>query len=88
MILNKAGPVPLGQLDPGVQGEIVGFCASDELQEFLLRLFEVGFVMGETVEVLQKAPFGGSPLSFRVKDATYALRREDANLILVSPRVL
>lgn len=87
MVLNKPAPLPLGELLPGTRGEIVGFCAQEELQYFVLRLCEVGFIVGESIEVLQKAPFGGSPMSFRVKDATYALRREDANLILVSPAI-
>lgn len=95
MVLNKADlkntalghltPLPLGELSPGARAEIVGFCVRDGLEGFFLRLSEVGFVVGESVEVLQKAPFGGSPISFRIKDATYALRKEDASLILVSP---
>jgi ferrous iron transport protein A len=85
MVLNKATPLPLSELSPGASAEIVGFCAREGLEDFFLRLNEVGFVVGESVEVLQRAPFGGSPMSFRVKDATYALRKEDASLILVSP---
>jgi Fe2+ transport system protein FeoA len=85
MILNKPNSLPLGELAPGARAEIVGFSHREGLQDFLLRLCEVGFIVGECVEVLQRAPFGGSPMSFRVKDATYALRKEDADLILVSP---
>ena len=84
MILNKEAPQKLGELSPGSRAEIVGFCADEDLQGFLHRLFEVGFLVGEEVEVLQDAPMGRDPISIRVKDAVYAMRREDANLILVS----
>ena len=84
MILNKEEPQKLGELDPGVRAEIVGFCAAEELQGFLHRLFEVGFLVGEQVEILQDAPLGKDPISIRVKDAVYAMRRADANLILVN----
>jgi Fe2+ transport system protein FeoA len=40
-------------------------------------------VVGEQVEVLGRAPLGQDPISIRVKDAVYALRRDDANLVLV-----
>jgi ferrous iron transport protein A len=84
MILNKEGPQKLGELDPGNRAEIVGFCVADDLQNFLHRLYEVGFLVGEEIEILQDAPVGKDPISIRVKDAVYAMRREDANLILVN----
>ncbi|NDG84699.1 MAG: ferrous iron transport protein A [Proteobacteria bacterium] len=84
MILNKESLNKLGELEPGSRGEIAGFCVADELQDFLHRLYEVGFLVGEEVEILKDAPIGKDPISIRVKDAVYAMRREDANLILVS----
>ena len=85
MILNKENPEKLGSLCPGTRAEIVGFCASEDLQDFLHRLYEIGFLVGEEVEVLQDAPVSKDPISIRIKDAVYAMRREDANLILVNP---
>lgn len=84
MILNKEGLIKLGELAPGSRAEIAGFCAAGELQDFLHRLHEVGFLVGEEIEILQDAPIGKDPISIRVKDAVYAMRREDANHILVS----
>ena len=73
----------LGELAPGDRAEIVGFCGDEDLHDFLQRLFEVGFLVGEKIEVLREAPFSRDPISVRVKEATYALRRQDANLIFV-----
>ncbi len=83
MILNSESSHKLGELNPGEKGEIIGFCIDDDYQSFLHRLCEVGFIVGESVEVLQDAPIGHDPISIRVKDAVYALRREEANLIRV-----
>lgn len=83
MILNSEIFETLGQLHPGDQAEILGFCVEDELQDFLHRLFEIGFLVGEKLEVIQEAPVSKDPISVRVKDAIYALRRQDANLIRV-----
>lgn len=83
MILNKEGIMQLGSLKVGETAEIVGFASGDELQSFLIRLYEIGFLEGERVKVLQEAPIGRDPISVLIKDAVYALRREDANLIQV-----
>jgi ferrous iron transport protein A len=84
MVLNKESRIRLGELAPGSRAEIAGFCAAEELEDFLHRLYEVGFLVGEEVEILQDAPIGKDPISIRIKDAVYAMRREDANLILVN----
>jgi ferrous iron transport protein A len=83
MILNKNNLQKLGKLRPGDRAEIAGFCTEDDLQHFLHRLYEVGFLLGEHLEVLQEAPFSSDPMSIKIKDAVYALRREEANLIQV-----
>ena len=85
MILNK-----LGEFSPGDQLEITGFRLeenqSEEQHQFLHRMSEVGFLVGEVVQVLNEAPFSKDPISVRVKEAIYALRREDANLIYVKKK--
>jgi ferrous iron transport protein A len=83
MILNNESPQPLGALPTGASAEIVGFEVTREHLDFLIRLQEVGFILGETVEVLGRAPLGRDPISIRVKDGVYAMRRGDADLILV-----
>lgn len=85
VINNRAeSPKLLGEIQPGVRAEIVGFePASIEHEAFLHRLFEVGFLVGSQLEVLGEAPFSRDPISIRIKEATYALRRAEANLIRV-----
>ena len=89
MVLNKAHR-KLGEHLPGDQVEIVGFCLEDDqpddVHQFLHRLSEVGFLVGEPLEILGHAPYSKDPISVKVKEATYALRREDANLIYVVKR--
>lgn len=84
-ILNKEiAAHALGELNPGEKAEITGFSSpSVENEGFLHRLFEVGFLVGSELEVLQQAPYSGDPISIRIKEATYALRRAEANLIHV-----
>ncbi len=83
MILNSEVPARLGDLKPGECAEIIGFCVEDDLQNYLHRLFEIGFLVGERVDLLKEAPVSRDPVSIRVKDAVYAMRREEANLIQV-----
>jgi ferrous iron transport protein A len=74
----------LGHLQPGEKGKIVGFETPDsDSADFLRRLFEVGFIEGAQLEVLHEAPYSKDPISIRIKDATYALRRLEASLIKV-----
>jgi hypothetical protein len=54
MILNNEVTQNLGDLRPGDKAEIVGFCVEDELQDFLHRLFEIGFLVGEKLEIIQE----------------------------------
>jgi Fe2+ transport system protein FeoA len=73
----------LGTLNPGETAEITGFHEAKEKESFLYRLFEVGFLVGEKIEVLNHAPVSRCPMSIKIKGATYAIRREDARLIRV-----
>ncbi len=83
-IINSERSHLLGEVKPGSRAEIVGFNAtSSETEAFLHRLLEVGFLVGSQLEVLQEAPFAKDPISIRIKEATYALRRAEANLIQV-----
>jgi ferrous iron transport protein A len=83
MVLNKETPVTLGDLMPGESAEIVGFEPGSEGEAFLLRLLEVGFLPGETVEILNESPFGQDPIGVRVKEGVYALRRAEVRNVRV-----
>jgi ferrous iron transport protein A len=54
----------------------------------LLRLLEIGFVPGESVQVLARGAWGGDPLAVRVGQATFALRHEEASMVQVQPVAL
>ena len=44
------------------------------------RLLDLGFVVGNIVEVLRRSPLG-DPTAFRVSNTTIALRREESSMI-------
>lgn len=47
------------------------------------RLLELGFVPGEAVRVITRAPFGGDPLLVQIGFTRFALRRSEANRIFI-----
>ncbi|HET8693580.1 MAG: ferrous iron transport protein A [Burkholderiales bacterium] len=49
------------------------------------RLMELGFVPGETVQVLRRVFAGKGPLAVRVGTSTFAMRRLESSLIEVIP---
>ncbi|WP_291993428.1 FeoA family protein [Candidatus Accumulibacter sp. ACC003] len=54
-------------------------------RELALRLFEIGFVDGERVRVIARGYPGGDPLAVRVGGTMFALRRFEAERVLVAP---
>ena len=54
------------------------------IAEHLERLMELGFLPGETVRVIAKGFPSGDPIAVRIGQATFALRRFEAELIFVS----
>jgi ferrous iron transport protein A len=55
---------------------------SDLTAELPARLRELGFLDGEEVKVLAAAA-GGGPLAVRIGETTFALRRREAECVLV-----
>lgn len=72
-------PVPLGELPVGSRARIVEVQGSGKHQR---RMLDMGFVPGAEIVVSREAPLG-DPVEYRVKDTSVALRKEDANTILV-----
>lgn len=62
---------------------ILGFSAVSSEQETRLR--DIGFAEGDRVEPLHFGLFGRNPMSVRLNGAIIALRRKDAQAILVEP---
>lgn len=78
-----AGPahghhLTLDQLATGVSATVTGLRAPEALPEWRRQLLDLGFVAGETVQVMRRAALGGDPLVVRVGASTYALRRAEA----------
>jgi len=53
-------------------------------EDVAARLGEIGFVAGERVRVLARAPLG-DPIAVRVGSSTFALRLAEAACVLVEP---
>lgn len=79
---------PLGRLSRGWSGWIAGFtptaAPSVPWHELERRLLEIGLVEGARVEILHEGPIGADPIAVRVDDTTIALRRRDADAVLVT----
>ena len=83
--------VPLGHGRKGFKGVVVQVGAADDVSgrstlepaELERRLLEIGFVEGAQVEILHVGLLGGDPLAIRVDDMRVALRRREADAVLV-----
>ena len=53
------------------------------MPEIEYQLAEIGFIPGEKVTVLRKNLFGGDPMMIRIGLSTFALRKQEAELIEV-----
>jgi ferrous iron transport protein A len=64
----------LDQLRPGQHGRVLALEGEDALVQ---RLYEMGLLEGETVEVIGVAPLG-DPIEIRLRDYRLSLRRREA----------
>lgn len=91
MSMNDPGPLtPLGHGRKGMKGVVVkvGSDTTDDRSgvdagELERRLLEIGFVEGARVEILHEGLIGGDPLAIRLDDMRVALRRREAEAVLV-----
>ncbi|HYM42780.1 MAG TPA: FeoA family protein [Steroidobacteraceae bacterium] len=80
----EPGAVSLAALRPGTRGRVVRLdtpCRA--LSALERRLLEFGFVSGERVEILAEARPGRDPFVVRIGHTTLALRRREAESVLV-----
>jgi Fe2+ transport system protein FeoA len=49
----------------------------------VMRLIEIGFVPGEMIEVVAEVKPGGDPIAVRIGGTCFALRRREAEAVLV-----
>jgi ferrous iron transport protein A len=92
--IKMGSPIPLGSARKGVRGVVASVgdlsrlqigLATDFTDELERRLLEIGFVEGALVEVLHEGFIGGDPIAIRVDDMSVALRRREANVVMVRP---
>lgn len=84
--------VQLGEAARGFRGRVARVGAGNTAatqrpadNELERRLIEMGFVEGAQIQLLHEGFLGRDPIAVRVDDTTVAVRRRDANLILVDP---
>lgn len=73
----------LGRLKKGVRARILRIGGLGFSLEMTERLMEMGFLEGAEVEIIHEAPFGKDPVAVRVRGALIALRRNEADAIVV-----
>jgi ferrous iron transport protein A len=82
--------VPLATLRKGMRGVVaqvlegdaglVGDAAGATIGR---RLIEIGFVPGETIQIIEEVWPGGDPMAVRIGSTVFALRRREARAVLV-----
>jgi ferrous iron transport protein A len=81
-------PVPqsLAQLPALTPARVLGIRPAEQEADRQLnqRLMEIGFVEGESVRVIAHGFPGREPIAVRVGGTTFALRRFEADRVLVS----
>jgi len=75
----------LADVASGQVFEIIDITAPVETPDWSMRLQEIGFIVGEHVQILRRGMPGGDPLAIRISDSTFALRRAEAACIHVRP---
>lgn len=81
LINGTTGVTTLDQLQPGQRGEIIRIDGVDGIAS---RLREMGFVPGEPVEYLRRAPLG-DPVKCSIHGCRVAVRHGEARRVFVEP---
>jgi ferrous iron transport protein A len=83
-----ASPVPLSSIalyETVIVREVRSGIAEVEGEDVGLRLLELGFVEGEVLRVVAHGYPGREPIAVRIGNTTFALRRFEADHVLVVP---
>lgn len=72
--------LPLSKLPKGSEGKVKSNLANPEIRR---RLQDMGLISGTLVRCVFKSPYG-DPTAYLIRGALIALRKEDAEKILVS----
>lgn len=74
----------LSELKPGQQALITGVTAQTADDPIAARLHDLGFVAGEPVNLVAYGPFGADPLLVQIGFTRFALRRREAERVMIS----
>lgn len=83
-------PISLAAMKKGARGTVAEVTddaqsLGDETHSTISRrLLELGFVPGEALEVIAAVWPGGDPIAVRLGNTTFALRRREAQSVLVA----
>ncbi|MBS0389495.1 MAG: ferrous iron transport protein A [Proteobacteria bacterium] len=82
--------VPLATLRKGTRGVVAevlegdaGLVGDEAGATIGRRLVEIGFVPGETIQIIEEVWPGGDPIAVRIGTTVFALRRREARAVLV-----
>jgi ferrous iron transport protein A len=75
----------LAQLHKGARGVVSDVVASTAVAASGVerRLMELGFIPGERIEVIEEVRPGGDPIAVRIGSSIFALRRREAQAVMV-----
>lgn len=88
--MSAVPAIALSELHKGARGVVAGVredgaVLGDETgATVVMRLIEIGFVPGERFEIIAEARPGGDPIAVRVGGSCFALRRREAEAVLVT----
>jgi ferrous iron transport protein A len=85
LAVSSEPTISVCELERGVTATVaaIGSSATEQNRELVLRLFEIGFVPGETLRVIAHGQPGNEPIAVRLGGTTFALRRVEADYIHV-----
>jgi len=82
--------VPLSSLRKGMRGVVTqvlegdaGLVGDEAGATIGRRLVEIGFVPGESIQIIEEVWPGGDPMAVRIGSTVFALRRREARAVLV-----
>lgn len=87
---SRPAPITLAALHKGARGTVAavsedGAVLGDETgATIVMRLIELGFVTGESFEIIAESQPGGDPIAVRIGGTCFALRRREAAAVLVN----
>ncbi len=84
-VSSSSGALPLDSLALQAHAVVRSVLAPPAMPDWADWLAEIGFLPGESVQVIARGAPGGDPLVVRIGDSTFALRKAEAACVQVQP---